>query len=230
VDLRGGRVVQLVGGVPGTEQVVLDDAVAVAQHWQAAGFRALHVIDLDAALGDGDNRDVTQRIIGSVEIPVQAGGGVRTTEAVSTLLDAGASRVIVGTRAVTDARWLEETAGRWPGRIVVAADVRDGFVLTHGWTAASGARIESFAAALEDLPLAGVLVTDVSREGRMQGIDATQFAALARLTRHALIAAGGISSMADVYALERADAAGVVLGMSLYKGVLDMAVLIREFA
>jgi phosphoribosylformimino-5-aminoimidazole carboxamide ribotide isomerase len=230
VDLRGGRVVQLVGGVPGTEQVVLDDPVATAQRWQAEGFRALHVIDLDAALGKGDNREVTRQIIASVEIPVQAGGGVRTTGAVGALLEAGASRVIVGTRAVMDAKWLEEIAGRWPGCIMVAADVRDGNVLIRGWTAASDVHIESLAAALEDLPLAGVLVTDVSREGRMQGIDAAQFTALAGLTRHPLIAAGGISSIADIHALERAGAAGAVLGMSLYKGALDMAVLIREFA
>jgi phosphoribosylformimino-5-aminoimidazole carboxamide ribotide isomerase len=165
-----------------------------------------------------------------VEIPVQAGGGVRTTGAVGALLEAGASRVIVGTRAVMDAKWLEEIAGRWPGCIMVAADVRDGNVLIRGWTAASDVHIESLAAALEDLPLAGVLVTDVSREGRMQGIDAAQFTALAGLTRHPLIAAGGISSIADIHALERAGAAGAVLGMSLYKGALDMAVLIREFA
>jgi phosphoribosylformimino-5-aminoimidazole carboxamide ribotide isomerase len=229
VDLRGGRVVQLVGGRPEDERIALADPVAVARDWVDRGFRALHVVDLDAALGTGDNRAAVDAILDAVDATVQVGGGVRDGTAVRRLLGAGATRVVVGTRAIEDADWLAGVAGEHPGRIVVAADARDGRLTTRGWTVDADLDALSFLAGLDGLPLGGVLVTDVTREGRMTGIDVTRFAALARATRHPLTAAGGIAGLHDLHALAAAGAAGAVLGMSLYTGAIAAGDVAREF-
>jgi phosphoribosylformimino-5-aminoimidazole carboxamide ribotide isomerase len=230
VDLRGGRVVQLVGGDPDCERVRLADPVSVARHWVACGFRALHLVDLDAALGQGDNRALLGRVAAAVPVPVQAGGGVRDDHAVNALLEAGATRVLIGTRAIEDPAWLRAMAATRPGRLIVAADVRAGFVVIRGWTASTTLTLDAALASLDDLPLAGVLVTDVTREGRLEGIDAAAFRAAVQATRHPLIAAGGITSADDLRALEAAGAAGAVLGMALYTGRLDATQVAKEFA
>jgi len=230
VDLRAGYAVQLVGGEPGSDRVRLPDPVAVAGSWVAAGFGGLHIVDLDAALGTGDNRAVVDAILAVTEVPVQVGGGVRDDAHVASLFGAGATRVMVGTRAVEDPAWLWRIADRWPGRIVVAADMRDGSILTRGWTQVIDQDVESLLATFEDLPLAAVLVTDVRREGRMQGIDAATFARLAAGTRHDVMAAGGISSIEDLRTLDRAGLAGAVLGMSLYTGAIEARAAATEFA
>lgn len=230
LDLRGGRVVQLVGGRPEDERVSLPDPVAVARRWADAGFRALHVVDLDAALGSGSNRAAVEAILRSVEVPVQVGGGVRDDAAAADLLAAGAAGVVVGTRAVEQTDWVDALAARHPERIVVAADVRGERVVTRGWTEEAALTAPELLDRLAPLPLAGVLVTDVGREGRMEGADATRFADLAGRTRHPLLASGGITTLADLRALERGGVAGAVLGMALYTGALDAGAVAKEFA
>jgi phosphoribosylformimino-5-aminoimidazole carboxamide ribotide isomerase len=231
IDLRGGRVVQLVGGRPEDERVSLPDPAGIARQWIGHGFAALHVVDLDAALGEGTNTGAVADVIrAAVDVPVQVGGGVRTTETAAALLDAGAARVVVGTRAIEDGAWLEALASRWPARVVVAADVRDGVVLVRGWTTAARLPLDRLLPRLAPLPLAGVLVTDVSREGRMSGVDVPLFRRLAAATPLPLLASGGIAGVQDLVALEQAGAAGAVLGMSLYTGALDAAAVARKFA
>ena len=155
--------------------------------------------------------------------------GAGKTTLFEALLQAGASRVVAGTRAVEDAQWLESVAARWPDRVVVAADVRGDEVVVRGWTAGAGQRVEALLDRLGSLPLGGVLVTDVGREGRMTGVDAPRFAALARATSLPVLASGGVAGADDLEALERAGAAGVVLGMALYTGALDAAAVAREY-
>ena len=230
IDLSQGRVVQWVGGRPETEAVSLPDAVAVARRWQDLGFTALHVVDLDAALGRGDNRAAVEAVLDSVDVPVQVGGGLRDERAVDLMLAAGAARVVLGTRAVVDREWLARVANQHPGRVVVAADCRDGEVLAHGWTSGIGRSVETFVETLDDLPLAGVLVTDVGREGRLCGPDVARLGGLAHACRHPLLAAGGIRNGDDVAALARAGAAGAVLGMALYRGDLDPAAVARSYS
>ena len=238
IDLRGGEAVQLVGGDPSVEPVRLPDPAAVAGRWLDAGFSHIHVVDLDAALGDGRNDEAVSAIAamvrsrredaavgGSAAAPpvLQVGGGLRDDDAVARVLRLGAHRAIVGTRAVEDRGWLETAAERWPDRLVVAADVRDGQVVTRGWTEGTGRDAGDFLAGLDPLPLAGVLVTDVGREGRQEGIDGSLFHSLVGTTRHPVIAAGGVTARADLDALAEAGAAGAVLGMALYTGRLDPA-------
>ena len=229
IDLRGGRVVQWVGGRPEAERVSLPDPAAVAERWCAAGFAGLHVVDLDAARGEGDNRAVVRELLRRATVPVQVGGGVREDRDVEQLLAAGAARAIVGTRAAADRPWLERVATRFPGRVVVAADTRGGELLTHGWTAGAGRAVEEFVAGLADLPLAAVLVTDVDREGQARGADVALFSRLALESPHPLVAAGGIASRADLRGLDASGIAGAVLGMALYTGALDAPAVAKEY-
>ena len=231
VDLMGGRVVQLVGGRPEEERVSWPDPVAAARHWiDDVGFRALHVIDLDAALGTGSNREAIDAILRAVDVPVQVGGGIRDKDAIDELLEAGAARVIAGTRAVEDRLWLEQIATGHPGRIVVAADAREREVVVHGWTEGAGQSVCHFMRSLDDLPLAGILVTDVSREGRLAGIDTQLFGDVVLCSAHPILAAGGIAVEEDLRRLADAGVAGAVLGMSIYAGDIDAARVAREFS
>lgn len=229
IDVKGGRCVQLVGGRPEQERVSLPDPVAVARLWWTHGFRTLHVVDLDAALGTGENRALVARIATVTAAVAQVGGGVRDATHAEDLLKEGAQRVIVGTRAVDDVEWLARLARRHPGRVMVAADVRDGRVLRRGWTQQTRLDVATFLAALAPVPLAGVLCTDVGREGRLEGIDLTGMAAVVAASEHPVWISGGITSLDDLDALERVGAAGAVLGMALYTARLDARVVARRW-
>jgi phosphoribosylformimino-5-aminoimidazole carboxamide ribotide isomerase len=230
IDLQCGRVVQLVGGRPDTARVSLPDPAAVARKWADAGFAALHVVDLDAALGSGDNAAAIDAILAAAgALPVQVGGGVRTTERAEALLASGAARVVVGTRAIEDRTWLDQLATRFTNRIVVAADVRGDDIVVRGWTAGTGRRAAEFLASLADLSLAAALVTDVGREGSMVGADVARFDELVRAAPLPLLASGGIAGEADLCALAEIGAAGAVLGMALYTGALDAHAVAQKY-
>jgi phosphoribosylformimino-5-aminoimidazole carboxamide ribotide isomerase len=230
LDLRQGACVQLVGGSYDHERIRLPDPVRVADQWAAAGFEYLHVVDLDAATGRGSNRALVLELVARGGMRTQVGGGVRSTEDIRMLLGAGAGRVVVGTRALTDRLWLVRAAAAWPDRLIVAADVRGRAVLTHGWTRTIPGDLLSLLESLDELPIAGVLITAVHCEGREAGADLTLLAEAAAATRHRVFAAGGIASRAGLAALERAGCFGAVLGMALYTGALAPATVAREFA
>ncbi|MDZ4675684.1 MAG: 1-(5-phosphoribosyl)-5-[(5-phosphoribosylamino)methylideneamino] imidazole-4-carboxamide isomerase [Gemmatimonadota bacterium] len=230
VDLREGCCVQLVGGSYAEERVRLDDPVAVARHWGEIGFSTLHVVDLDAALGQGDNVGLIARILALPGLEVSVGGGVRTGDQIDALLEAGASRVVVGTRAIEDPEWLEAMAAQFPRRLIVAADVRGREIVTRGWTIAGGIEVAPYLILLEMVPLAGVLVTAVHQEGRLAGPDLPLIRDCVSAASVPLIASGGIASIEDIRALQGAGAASAVLGMALYTGAVDPAAVAREFA
>lgn len=221
VDLKGGRCVQLVGGRPEEERISLPDPLAVARGWRSRGFRVLHVVDLDAALETGDNLQLIAEIAGAAPGELQVGGGIRDHERARALLEAGAHRIIVGTRAVDDRDWLEALAARHPGRVVVAADIRDGVVLRKGWKESSGMAVLDFLAGLAPLPLGGVLCTDVGREGRVEGIQREEVRSVLEGSSHRVWISGGVTTLDELRFLSDQGAAGAVLGMALYTGVLD---------
>lgn len=229
VDVRRGRCVQLVGGLPERERISLPDPVASALHWWHLGFRHLHVVDLDAALSQGDNRALLGTIVSGTPAEVQVGGGIRDTPGVDALLGMGFRRVIVGTRALDDPDWLESVAQKYPDRLMVATDIRDGQVLRKGWTESTGLTIQNVLGAMDSLPLAGVLCTDVAREGRVSGIDVSVAEAVIEGTRHPVWIAGGITTMDELRALRAAGAAGAIMGMALYTGTLDAEEVAKEF-
>ena len=229
IDLRGGACVQWVGGVPEAEKIRLPDPIDVANRWKAAGFKALHLVDLDAALGTGSNAAIIAAIVKGSGLESEVGGGVRDAESIERLLDLGARRVIVGTRALEDPRWLEEMAFRFPGKLMLGADARGRQVVTRGWTRTLSQDVGALVAGVDPLPLAGILVTAVHVEGREGGTDLALMSELVETTNHPLIASGGIASMSELRELAGAGVAGAVLGMSLYTGKIDGAAAAREF-
>ncbi len=221
IDLRDGRCVQLVGGAYDRQMIEIEDPVAVAVEWKSQGFDTLHVVDLDAATGVGSNQQVVESILVSAKGAIQVGGGIRTTDRVQEVLAAGATRVVIGTRAVEDIGWLEEVAARFPNRLVVALDVRDRSIVTHGWKETAGSSMQEQLAAMGDLPLAALLVTAVHKEGLMQGPDVSLMREIVKLSAFPVQAAGGISSVADIRALADAGVSASILGMALYTGAIS---------
>jgi phosphoribosylformimino-5-aminoimidazole carboxamide ribotide isomerase len=230
IDLRDGACVQLVGGAYDAERVRLDDPVEVARTWERAGFRRLHVVDLDAATGRGTNAEVIREILRSTSLEAQVGGGIRDVDRIESLLSDGAARVILGTRAVEDEDWLAEMTELYPTQIIVAADVRDRRVVARGWTETTGRHVIDLIESLNDLPLAEVMVTAVHREGQMQGTDLPLMEDVAEESVHPVCASGGIGSIGDLRALEDRGVASVVIGMALYTGAIDPRVVAEEFA
>jgi phosphoribosylformimino-5-aminoimidazole carboxamide ribotide isomerase len=230
IDLREGACVQLVGGSYDRERIRLEDPVAVAQRWIGDGFRLLHLVDLDAATGHGSNRPLVLEILRRVGPGIQVGGGIRNEDDIGTLLDAGAERVIVGTRGLADRGWLSRVAATFPERLVLAADVRGRRVVTRGWSETLEVNLRALLDGLDELALAGVLVTAVHNEGRLLGADLPLFRQVARAVRLPVYASGGLASRDDLTALARAGCHAAVLGMALYTGVLDSCATAREFA
>lgn len=230
IDLRGGRCVQLVGGSYDRQMVELDDPVAVAARWEADGFSTLHVVDLDGATGRGSNEGIVARILGLTRVDVQVGGGLRSTTAVERMISAGASRVIVGTRALEDRAWLEELSAKYPERVVVAADIRDRAVVTHGWKEQRARNLHDEIAALNDLPLAALLVTAVHREGLMNGPDLSLVRETVEISSFPIQASGGVGGIEDLCALAELGVSATIVGMALYTGALSATEIQKELS
>ncbi len=191
VDVKGGKCVQLVGGKPGTEKVTIDDVVGVARKWQGDGAEMIHIIDLDSALGSGDNETLIETLIGDLSVPVQVAGGVRTPEKVQRLFEIGCERVIVGTRAIQDRVFTESIAGEYGDGIVVAVDSSADEVLIKGWQEGSGRGSVEVVKDLDQLPIWGFLYTNVEVEGRLQGIDSDRIRKIVSATSKPVIVSGG---------------------------------------
>ncbi|MGH9057832.1 MAG: 1-(5-phosphoribosyl)-5-[(5-phosphoribosylamino)methylideneamino]imidazole-4-carboxamide isomerase [Acidimicrobiales bacterium] len=230
IDLRGGKCVRLVEGDFGRETVYGKDPVQVAKSFEAAGATWVHVVDLDAALtGEPVNRPVVARIAAAVPgMKVQAGGGVRSAGDASTLLDGGVERVVLGTASVTEPDLVAEIASRWPGRVAVGLDHRGGEVRVRGWTEAAivGTGLADLVRGAVAAGAAAVVVTDISRDGRLSGPDVEGLADLLSLTGGPIVASGGVRGVDDLRALAAARStagqglAGVIAGRALYEGAL----------
>jgi len=229
VDVKGGRCVQLVGGRPEEERISLPDPPAVAREWFDRGFSRLHVVDLDAALGSGDNLDVVRNVAISTSATTQVGGGVRSDERAIALLEAGVDTVVVGTRALDDPEWFAELTRSHPDQISIAVDTRDGIILRKGWTEATSLRVDEYLPELATLPLASVLSTDVGREGRLEGIDQDACARIVEASPHPVIISGGVTTLDEMEWLGTIGAAGAVLGMAIYTDRIDIDELARRF-
>jgi phosphoribosylformimino-5-aminoimidazole carboxamide ribotide isomerase len=230
IDLREGTCVQLANGDYSRERYREADVTGVMRRWIECGFQRLHVVDLDAATGRGSNDRLLRDLVRDATIDVQAGGGLRRKQQIDDILDAGARYVVLGTRAINDVEWLAEIARARPDTLVVAADVLERCVVTHGWQSISPRSIDETLDALKGLPLAGVLVTAVHREGLMQGTDLALFEGITAASHWPVFAAGGIGSLADLRALAERGVAGAIIGMALYTGAIDPWHAAEEFA
>jgi len=228
IDIRDGACVQLRGGSYDDELVRLDDPAGVAMWWRDLGYTDLHVVDLDAATSRGANAAITAAICALEGTSVQVGGGVRGDADVDRLLDAGASSVIVGTRAITEPAWLAAIADAHPGRISLAVDVRGGVVTTEGWRHQTALDPVDLVRSLGAVPLRQVLVTAVDVEGTERGPDLGLVARVRTATAHRLGVAGGVASAEDLAGLRDLGVDAVVVGTALYTGALDPEGLSEE--
>ncbi len=227
VDLKGGKCVRLIQGQKDREIVYGADPVEAAQRWAAEGAKRLHLIDLDGAFaGRPQHLDILERVAKTVEVPVQFGGGVRSGESLRSVLDAGAAFVILGTSALKEPEFLNKAAGENPGKILLGIDVKDGEVRVSGWVKGEGVAPEELARRFADLPLAGIIFTDIRRDGTLEGFDPGPISAVAEAARRPVFAAGGVSRLEDIeklLPLVAKGVAGAVVGRALYEGTLDLA-------
>ena len=225
IDLKGGQCVRLFKGDMRAVTVFNDDPPAQARSFEAAGFRWLHVVDLDGAVaGAAANAPAVERILAAVAIPVQLGGGIRSRAQIEAWLAHGVRRVILGTAALRDPELVKSACRAHPGGIVVGIDARQGKVAVEGWTTASEMTAAELALRFEDAGAAAVVYTDIDRDGALAGINVEATAALARRLSTPVIASGGLASLEDIRALlrhEREGVAGVICGRALYDGRIE---------
>ncbi|MFA5889600.1 MAG: 1-(5-phosphoribosyl)-5-[(5-phosphoribosylamino)methylideneamino]imidazole-4-carboxamide isomerase [Actinomycetota bacterium] len=218
VDLRDGRCVRLVQGDFAKETVYDDDPVAVAKRYEAQGGDWLHIVDLDAALdGVPKNREVIAQVIGALSIPVQCSGGIRSLDAIEWAVSAGAARVVLGTQALRDPSFVEEAVARHGDVVAVGLDVRGERLQARGWTEDGGDLYPT----LESLDAAGVaryVVTDVARDGMLQGPNVDLLRDVMARTAAKIVASGGVSSIEDLRALATSGAEACIVGKALYAG------------
>ena len=225
IDLKDGRCVRLRRGEMETATVFNDDPAAQARAFADAGFEWLHCVDLNGAFeGRSANGEAVKAIRAAVKLPIQLGGGIRDMKGVEAWLNAGITRVILGTAALADPAFVKQAARAYPGRIVVGADAKGGRIATEGWAETTDLTPAELGERFEDAGVAAILFTDVDRDGLMHGVNVRATAALARAVNIPVIASGGVSGIADVEALLAADEpniAGVVIGRALYDGQIE---------
>lgn len=200
---------------------------AQAAAWQAAGFGWVHVVDLNGAFaGRTENREAVESILKSVSVPVQLGGGLRDMAGIEAWLEAGISRVILGSAAAKNPALVREAAKAFPGRVAVGIDAKGGMVATEGWAETSDLPATELARRFEDAGIAAIIYTDIARDGMKTGLNLDETIALARAVSVPVIASGGVASVADIIALKSAAASqtnldGSILGRALYDGSLS---------
>jgi phosphoribosylformimino-5-aminoimidazole carboxamide ribotide isomerase len=225
IDLKNGECVRLVRGDMAQATVFNTDPAKQAQRFERQGFDYLHVVDLDGAFaGQPMNAAAVERILASVRMKVQLGGGVREMRTVAGWLEKGIARVIIGTSALKDPDFVREAARLFPGRVAVGIDARDGRVAVEGWARQSEASALDLGRIFEDSGVAAIIYTDIARDGVLQGLNIAQTVALAEALTIPVIASGGLASIEDVRRLLEPDCArlaGAISGRALYDGRLD---------
>jgi phosphoribosylformimino-5-aminoimidazole carboxamide ribotide isomerase len=222
IDLRGAHVVRLAQGDFTQETIYGDDPVAVAREYETAGVPWIHVVDLDAVRGTGHNRGAIADIARSVHTPIQCGGGVRDADEADALFELGVRRVVLGTAAVEHPELVRELSARYPGRIAVGLDHRNGELRVRGWVESSGAQLPDLLARATDDGVAAVVVTDIARDGARVGPDFEGLRAVVQATTVPVIASGGVGSLDDLKALGDIGVTGVIVGRALYEGVFTV--------
>lgn len=234
IDLKGGECVRLKHGLMDQATVYNPDPAAQARAFAAAGFQWIHVVDLDGAFaGAPKNADAVSAIISAVDLPVQLGGGIRDLKTVEAWLSRGLKRVILGTAAVKNPALVREAAAKFPGRVAVGIDARDGFVAVEGWAEVSSLPARELALRFRDAGVAAVIFTDVGRDGVLAGVNVEATADLAKGLGIPVIASGGLASIDDVLRLKAREAdgiAGVIIGRALYDGRVDPAQALKAAA
>lgn len=229
IDLMDGKVVRLLRGDPRQARFYdnIGDPVTIAKTWESMGAQLIHVVDLDAALGRGDNVRVMREIIGAVKIPIQVGGGIRSIERARQLISLGAGRIVIGSLAFKDVNALEALLDEiGPERIVVALDHSMGIVMIDGWRENTGMRLREAAKMFIDMGVSFLLITSIQRDGSLTGPDIENLRKVLDLNAR-VMASGGIRCLEDIMALKELGVYGVIVGRALYEGRLDLREALR---
>ena len=231
IDLKNGEAVRLEQGDMARATIFHRDPAEQARVFAAQGFEYLHIVDLDGAFaGKPMNAAAVERILATVKIPLQLGGGIRDRATIDAWLDNGIRRVIIGTAAVRDPALVKAAARAHPGRIAVGLDARDGAVAVEGWAETSEISALDIARRFEDAGVVAIIYTDIARDGMLRGLNLDATIALAEAVSIPIIASGGLASIEDVHALLEPRAQkleGAVVGRALYDGRLDAAAALR---
>lgn len=236
IDLKGGACVRLRQGEMSDATRYSDDPAAQARAFEEAGCRTLHVVDLDGAFaGQSANTEAVKEILAATSLPVQLGGGLRDMRAIERWIEAGVSRVILGSAAVKDPGLVRQAARAWPGRVVAGIDARNGRVATEGWAEISELTAPELALRMEDAGVAAVIFTEITRDGMLEGLDVAQTAALAQRISIPVIASGGVGTLAHLQELRKTAAtvpgiSGVVIGRALYDGRIALGEALQALA
>ena len=218
VDIQRGRAVRLLEGRAEDETVYFEDPLEAAQKWAEGGATWLHLVDLDAAFGHGDNREVIARLAGALSCKLEVGGGVRDLASAEALLES-VERVIIGTAAITEPELLDTLLSRYePHRIAVSIDARDGMVAVRGWTETSALSARELAKRVTEQGVTHIIYTDIARDGTLLGVDPEPVSLMRAASPHTLIAGGGVASDADLELYESLGLDGAIVGKALYEG------------
>ena len=229
IDIKDGHCVRLYQGDYAQVTTYDTDPVQVARRWQEAGASWLHVVDLDgAALGHPVIVDLLARVRTATSLHIEVGGGIRSLAHIEQLLNLGIDRVILGTVAITDRRLLETAVQRWGERIVVGIDARDGWVAIDGWRETSRVQATELASELEAIGVRRFIYTDIARDSTLRGPNIQALQRMQQATASALIASGGVGSLADLHALAALQVEGAIVGKALYTGDVDLSIAIQE--
>ena len=227
IDLKDGQCVRLLQGDMNKATVFSNDPIAQALSFASAGFKWLHVVDLDGAVeGQSVNGGVVGEIVAASKIQVQLGGGIREFSAVEKWLEAGVERVILGTAALHSPELVRRACQVFPGRICVGIDGRGGFVAVQGWVEQSSISVLDLSRRFEDAGATAIIYTDIGRDGAMKGVNIEATRSLAQKISTPVIASGGVATLEDlkkIKMLEKEGVAGVIAGRAFYEGQLDMA-------
>lgn len=231
IDLIGGKAVRLVKGDYAKVTVYSDDPAAVAKEFERAGAKYLHVVDLEGARdGSTANLDMIKKIIDTTSLFVEVGGGIRSMDTVEKYIEAGADRVIIGTAAVTDPEFLSAAIAKYPDKIAVGVDIKDGMVAIKGWVEKSELGCFEFCEKLSEMGVETVICTDISKDGLLSGTNLGLYSELSQKFSMNITASGGVSSLDDVRRLAEMKLYGAILGKALYTGAIDLAAAISVAA
>ncbi len=226
IDLKNGKCVRLVQGDMEQETVYSENPPEMAKHWESLGAERLHLVDLDGAVaGHPRNLELIREIVKGLSIPVEVGGGIRNMETVESYLAAGVEYVVIGTRAVEEPDFITEACRKFPKRVIVGIDAKEGYVAVKGWTEMTKILATELASRMEELGVSTIIFTDIQRDGMQTGPNIERTRTLAESVTVPVIASGGISSLEDISALMKIEPYGVtgaITGRAIYTGALDL--------
>ena len=224
VDIKDGKCVQLIQGVPSNVSWIGNDPIGMAMRWVEEGAKTLHIIDLDGAFeGELRNSTLIERIIERCPVKTQVGGGIRSYDSAKALFDMGADKIILGTAAIKDISLLQKLSSEYGGkRIMVSLDAKKGEVMVEGWKKGSGLKLMDVGLDLQKIDVGSILFTNIDVEGLLGGVNPTLIRELIDTVDIPVIASGGISSIEDLIEIKNIGAAGAVVGTALYKGNLTL--------